>query len=144
MGRLAFLAIIAALISADAAAARTSSGLHHKSVGRVRIPRIHTPRLGGSRHRGHRIHTVSAPIRAGHVPSLHRTYIASDDIAPGDRPGLFKQGKEAGWGFSQGGARTMVGLYQRPPPPDIPGPQTLHDPEGRGAAGVSLSFKLGG
>lgn len=144
MGRLAFLTILALLVSADAAAARTSSGVHHRSSGHVRIPKIHTPRLGGSRHRGHRIHTISIPLRPSQPLDAHRTFVASDDVAPGAQPGWFKQGQEAGLGFAQGGGRTMVGLYQRPAPPDIPGPQTLHDPEGRGAAGVSLSLKLGG
>jgi hypothetical protein len=143
MGRLAFLTILALLISADGAAARTSTGIHHRSSGHVRMPKIHTPRLGGSRHRGHRLKTISVPVGRGPALGARRTFVASDDIAPGDHPGWFKQDKEAGLGFSQGGARTMVGLYQRPTPPDIPGPQTLHDPEGRGAAGLSLSFKLG-
>jgi hypothetical protein len=142
MGRLAILTILALLISADAATARISSG-HHRSGGHIRMPKIHTPRLGGSRHRGHRLKTISAPVRPSHAIGIHRTFVANDDIAPGDNPGWFKQGREAGVGISQGGARTMVGFYQRPAPPGIPGPQTLHDPEGRGAAGLSLSFKLG-
>jgi hypothetical protein len=143
MGRLAFLTILAILISADAAAARTSTG-HHRSNRHVRIPKVHIPRLGGSRHRGHKLHAISAPLRPSQPLDAHRSFAANDDVDPTGQPGWFKQGKEAGLGFSQGGGRTMVGVYQRPAPPGIPGPQTLHDPEGRGAAGVSLSFKLGG
>lgn len=144
MRRLAFITILAVLISADAAAARTTSIHHPRSGGHVRMPKIHTPHLGGRGHRGHKLHAISLPLRASEPLDAHPTFVASDDFAPGAQPGWFKQGKEAGMGFAQGGGRTMVGVYQRPAPPDIPGPQTLHDPEGRGAAGVSLSLKLGG
>ena len=73
------------------------------------------------------------------------TYRASDDESLPSHPGWFRseKDKEAGWGVHDGRTQTLVGVYQRPPQPDIPGPQTYHTAEGRGAAGLSLSFKLG-
>ncbi len=77
-------------------------------------------------------------------PAEKRTVAFHDDaitVAP-DRPGWFKAPDRAGYGVSKGGAETMVGLYTRPERPDLPGPE-LYQHEGRGAAGVSLSLKLG-
>lgn len=73
-----------------------------------------------------------------------RTLALRDDTPTGapDHPGWFKAPGKAGYGVSKGGTETMVGLYTRPQRPDIPGPQ-MYEREGRGAAGVSLSLKLG-
>ena len=97
------------------------------------------------RHHPHRI------MAAAHVryqpaakPAASRRPVAfqQDASAPPDQPGWFKTRDEAGWGFSQGRAQTMVGLYKRPERPDLPGPQIYHH-EGDGAAGVAISLKLG-
>jgi hypothetical protein len=75
-----------------------------------------------------------------------RTYRASsDDDGLPTHPGFFRseREKEAGLGLKDGATHAVLGVYQRPPEPGIPGPQTYSKPEGRGAAGLSLSFKLG-
>jgi len=75
---------------------------------------------------------------------VKRTVALRDDTAMSapDHPGMFKAPGRAGLGVSRGGTETMVGLYTRPEHPDLPGPQIYHN-EPRGAAGVSLSLKLG-
>jgi len=77
-------------------------------------------------------------------PAEKRTLALRDDQAAGapSQPGWFKAPGRAGYGVSKGGTETMVGLYTRPERPDLPGPQIYHT-EPRGAAGVSLSLKLG-
>jgi hypothetical protein len=74
-----------------------------------------------------------------------RRQIAMRDDSPTsapDHPGWFKAPGRAGYGMSNGKSETMLGLYTRPERPDLPGPQIYHT-EPRGAAGVSLSLKLG-
>ncbi len=100
---------------------------------------------------------MRSPVRVSHrrahrirlsAPHIRTTALGAplefvrDDSGDGERSGWFKASNQAGWGMSQGGAQTVVGLYQRPSPPDIPGPQ-VSPAEGRGAAGLSLSVKLG-
>jgi hypothetical protein len=65
-----------------------------------------------------------------------------DQAGPPGHPGLFKSRDSAGLGFDNGHTDAIVGLYKRPDHPDIPDNQVYrHD--SRGAAGLSLSFKLG-
>jgi hypothetical protein len=85
----------------------------------------------------------STPAATSSTASHERTLALME--APGGaprHPGWFKTPDEAGWGFSQGRTETMVGLYKRPEQPDLPGPQIYHQ-EGRGAAGLAVSLKLG-
>jgi hypothetical protein len=65
-----------------------------------------------------------------------------DPSGPPEHPGLFKGKDSAGWGFAHGDAETVVGLYRRPERPELPGPQIYHQ-ESNGAAGLSVSLKLG-
>ena len=134
------LAALAALICADAASAAAT----HVRFARHGLVRPHRTRHTTGRHKI-RIRAMTTAISPG-VARTARLYRADDAAGPPSRPGLYKSEKdrEAGWGFQQGGMHTVVGLYQRPAEAgDIPGPQTYHTPESRGAAGVSLSFKLG-
>jgi hypothetical protein len=106
-------------------------------------------------------HVVRAAKHSRHVrkgPIHHRSKAAAiaaaertgprdearfhDQGEPPGQPGLFKSKDSAGWGFDDGREKTVLGLYKRPDHPDIPDNQVYrHD--GRGAAGLSLSFKLG-
>ena len=138
MKPIAALAALAALLAADIASAAV-----------VRAP--HTARFQHAshiaRHHRARLQATATPLRApipvqGHV---YRASLADEAGAP-TSPGFYRSEKdrEAGWGFHDGGVHTVVGLYQRPAEAgDIPGPQIYHTPEGRGAAGLSLSLKLG-
>jgi hypothetical protein len=140
MTRVTILALALALVGADAAAAATLQASYHRSSGHMHAPRPrHSFRI--SHRRPHRIrlsapHLRPAPLGA---PGEFVRVADNDD----SKDGWFKSRREAGWGVSQGSAQMVAGLYQRPENPDIPGPQTLHTPEGRGAAGLSLSLKLG-
>jgi len=143
MRPIAALVVLAALFSADVAAAAGASAVHHRSPARHTAARLH--KASQTTHRRARQHpTRTATLTAANPPAEIRR-AADTDAEASDRSGWFKSEKdrEAGWGIHRGGSQTVVGLYQRPPQPDIPGPQTYHSPEGRGAAGLSLSFKLG-
>ena len=141
MKPIAVLAALAALLCTDAASAAVS----HVRFARHGMVRPHRARHTTGRHRI-RIRALTPSVSPG-VARTARLYRAADDEAGSpSSPGFYKseKDKEAGWGFQQGGMHTVVGLYQRPAEAgDVPGPQTYHTPEGRGAAGLSLSFKLG-
>ena len=140
MKPIAVLAALAALLCADAA----SAAVTHVRFARHGIARPHRASRGSHRHRI-RIRTLTPSVSPG-VARTARLYRTDDEAGAPSSPGLYKSEKdrEAGWGFKQGGMHTVVGLYQRPAEAgDVPGPQTYHTPEGRGAAGLSLSFKLG-
>ena len=138
------LALAAALLAADGAAAATrhvgdhSTSVHLRSL---TISARHPSRA--AHHRSRRLHLTATRIRplAPGAP----TEVANRTVSDAGHSGWFQSEKEkqAGWGSSQGGAQTVVGFYQCPAEPDIPGPQIYHNPEGRGAAGLSLSLKLG-
>ncbi len=140
MTRLTILAISLALLGADAATAATLQASYHRSSGHMRSPRLpHAMRA--SHRRPHRIRLSATHLRTATLGAPGEfVQVADNDDS---RDGWFKSGHEAGWGVSQGSSQMVAGIYQRPQQPDIPGPQTLHTPEGRGAAGLSLSLKLG-
>jgi len=139
MRRWGILTIVAALAFAGGAEARGLSGGRHRPAMHLRRP--HLGRV--SHRRSHRLHAISQSSVAASAAAPVRTYAANDVAGAAGQPGWFKSDHEAGWGMRDGGTRTVVGLYQRPAQPGIPGPQIYHDPEGRGAAGLSLSLKLG-
>ena len=144
MKPIAALMVLAALFCADVAVAAGGAEVRHRSPVRHPSPRLHkASRTTHHRPQQHATRTATLGA-AAHAPA--GVYRAADtDTDRSDREGWFRSEKdrEAGWGVHDGATQTVVGLYQRPPQPDIPGPQTYHSPEGRGAAGLSLSFKLG-
>ena len=143
MKTIATLAVLALLAGADAGLAAAAP--HHSTTRRA-TARLHKVSRISHRRRAHQ-HPPGTLARDGENARPTGVYRASHDEAGApSSPGFYKSEKdrEAGWGFRQGGLHTVVGLYQRPVEPgDIPGPQIYHTPEGRGAAGLSLSFKLG-
>jgi hypothetical protein len=145
MKRLGWLVVFVGIAGAGGVWAKAPpphKPLHHRNVvalAHVSYRRGHKP----ASQNGH-----AAPAKAQHAaspaPAGDRTLaMMQDPSGPPDHPGWFKSHDEAGWGFSQGHTETVVGLYKRPYEPQLPGPQIYHDPEGRGAAGVSISLKLG-
>jgi hypothetical protein len=136
MRRTTILALAAALLTADAAAAATLPADGHPAASRLRTATLPAPRLG----RGRRLN--AGLVRVSTADPAVPAEFGGPGPGDGDKDGWFQAGREAGWGIDQGGAQTVVGLYQRPAQPDIPGPQ-VSPVEGRGAAGLSLSFKLG-
>ncbi len=135
------LALGALLAAQDAGAAAI-----HARTAPHRAMRVHQVRH--LRHRPRiRLYANAASLRAPARAAGAASYRPSaDETGASTRPGFFKSSAdhEAGWGFHRGGMKTVVGLYQRPAEAgDIPGPQIYHTPESRGAAGLSLSFKLG-
>ena len=143
MKTIAALSVLVLLAGADVAVA--APALHHPAA-RHPAARLHRVSRVGHRHRAHQ-HPPGPLARDDEGVHAMQGYRAADDQAGApSSPGFYKSEKEheAGWGFRQGGVHTVVGLYQRPAEPgDIPGRQIYHTPEGRGAAGLSLSFKLG-
>ena len=143
MRPIAALAVLTALFGADVAAAAGASAIHHRLV---RHPTVRLHKISLSAHRLARQHPTRTATLSPAADLPTRVYRSSDtDSDASDRAGWFRSEKDrqAGWGVHDGATQTVVGLYQRPPQPDIPGPQTYHTAEGRGAAGLSLSFKLG-
>ena len=68
----------------------------------------------------------------------------NDDIVPdSDHPGWLRDRDHAGWGWSGRHVETVMGLYKRNPDPDfLPNADIIQG--GHGAAGLAVSFKLGG
>ncbi len=93
-----------------------------------------------------RRHVIRAHMSAAAAAAVNarptRVSLAEADTGPSETPSWFKEKDKAGYGWRDGGAETMVGVYRRPSQPDLPAPKIR--PDGAGAAGVSLSFKLGG
>ena len=139
MRPIAILAALSVLAAADVAAAAASPAAHAATA------KVHkASRIVRHRPRQHALRVTTTPSATTDAPAgVYRT--AESDQGLPTHPSWFRSEKdrEAGWGVNDHGTQAVVGLYQRPPHPDIPGPQTYHNPEGRGAAGLSLSFKLG-
>ena len=92
--------------------------------------------------RGPPAHHMSPLALAG--ANQHAAPITADgsDMLPGsDHPSWLRDRYHAGWGWREGRSETVMGLYRRPAPPILPGPDIIQ--EGPGAAGVSMSIKLG-
>ncbi len=152
MKRILGLVVLLGLAGADAALAKAvaTNGprpLHHQSaLLALAGSHSHASRIG-HRHKAYahglsKGHALTAAIQKTQPQTDAAAYREADLSGPADHPGWFKGKREAGWGFSNGRAEAMAGLYQRPGQPDIPGNQVYHQ-EGRGAAGLSLSLKLG-
>jgi hypothetical protein len=140
--KLLWILILVGLAGTDAASAKPAPARHHpRSVAGVAHVSYRHGRTPSARHRSRSAPAVVAP---GATPRRERTLaLVQDPADPPQRPGWFKGHDEAGWGFTQGRTETMVGLYRRPEEPQLPGPQIYHQPESRGAAGLSISLKLG-
>lgn len=136
------LAMLAALTAADAASA---------------APRTHRPAVHARRaviHHRIRLARTFQPVRHGMSPlaltsaqeSGRATRVAAADgqvLPDTDHPGWLKDKDHAGWGWSDGRAETVMGLYRRNPRPAfVPDADLIQG--GRGAAGVAVSVKLGG
>ncbi len=142
MKAIAALAMLAALFGADVAIA--AGAVHHRTQAHHAAVRLHkASQTSRRRARQHPTMTTSPSAAAEAPAGVHHTADADADAS--GRAGWFRseRDRQAGWGMRQGATQTVVGFYQRPSQPGIPGPQTYHTPEGRGAAGLSLSFKLG-
>lgn len=111
-------------------------------------PRHHPPAHRHAHAQTHRRLMASAHVSyatpARPASSARRPIaLSGEPSGPSEHRGWFKSHDEAGWGFTEGRTETVVGLYKRPEQPDLPGPQIYHGPEGRGAAGLAISLKLG-
>jgi len=142
MRRITILALALALVGGEAATAGTLQASYHRSSGHVRMPKLHHYSFRVSHRRPHRIRLAEPHLRTATL-GAGGEFVRTADSEDAPKDGWFKSQREAGWGVNRGGAQMVAGLYQRPGQPDIPGPQTLHTPEGSGAAGLSLSLKLG-
>ena len=145
MNPIAILAALAALACADVAGAAPAAKAPHRTAAHATPARLHKASGAARRRpRQHALRTTNLDAASAEDPaSAYRTRDADQGL-PG-QPGWFRseKEKEAGWGVDDHGTRVVAGIYQRPPQPGIPGPQTYHTPEGRGAAGLSFSLKLG-
>jgi hypothetical protein len=122
------IAFAAAVSLAAGAAAWAKPPPHHQHK------RHHRP-VAAAAHVSYAQSARSAAKRASYAHSEEASGAPS-------RPGWFKSDGREGYGVSHSGAETMVGLYTRPSEPDLPGPKIYHE-EPRGAAGLSVSLKLG-
>lgn len=103
------------------------------------VRRVHRVPL----HRRSRLAALAAPQSDEGQPRDTARFQEAEASGPSQQPGLFKGRHEGGWGFSNGQMTTVLGLYQRPETSDaIPQNQVYHG-DSRGAAGLSVSFKLG-
>jgi hypothetical protein len=120
-----------AAVGSDAWAARPAQHHHHAASSKFR----HGLRTAA-------FHRLGAPeSQQGAV--VERAAYSQDEAGPTDRPGMFKTHDAAGWGVAEGGGQAAVGFYKRPEETGVPAPQ-MYQHEGRGAAGLSFSMKLGG
>jgi hypothetical protein len=151
MKRLVWLSLLLGFVASDVVWAKPppprQHGSHRAIVALAHMSYQPSPprhgRKAQARTGAHGKPAASTPAATSSPASRERTLALLE--APGGaprHPGWFKTPDEAGWGFSQGRTETMVGLYKRPEQPDLPGPQIYHQ-EGRGAAGLAVSLKLG-
>lgn len=138
------LGLVLLLSLAGAGAAWSKTVVHRPRHGIVHRVRIAAHPRHGHRQPGRRRlrATATNSTRPGDARAHDAARVQADASGPPAHPGWFKGDHEAGWGFSNGRATTVVGLYQRPLAPDIPADQVYHT-DSRGAVGLSLSFKLG-
>ena len=113
--------------------------------------KAHPHRLIKASHRKAVTHTPRGHVVRAHMSALAaeqdkvrqtRVNLTEADTGPSETPSWFKTKDKAGYGWRNRGTETMVGVYKRPEEPDIPGPRIV--PDSKGAAGISLSLKLGG
>ncbi len=87
-----------------------------------------------------------SPLARANGQAQYRVADGGGDInlspSESETPGLIKGDGVAGYGWSNGKTQTVMGVYRRPPEPNLPQKDWI--PEGRGAAGVSVNIKLGG
>ncbi len=138
------LALAAALFAAEGAAAAARHVGDQRASAHLRgltVVSRHSSRVS---HRHNRRPHLAATLVHLPAPAKPIEVVNRTDGDAG-HSGWFQSEKDksAGWGSSQDGTQTVLGVYQRPAHPDIPGPQIYHNPESRGAAGLSLSLKLG-
>jgi hypothetical protein len=145
MKRFWWLVVLVGIAGAGGAWAKPTPQ-HPHARPRAVVALAHVSYRHGHRTAGHTGHAAPARVHAAApaATASERTLaLMQDPAGPPQHPGWFKGHDEAGWGFAQGRTETVVGLYRRPDEPQLPGPQIYHQPEGRGAAGLSISLKLG-
>ena len=137
MKRLIPLTIIATLSVAGAASAAQTTPAHH-----ARRPAVHhAARL--IRVDDVRINHGMSPLALANASDRRDRRSDDDAVLPGpDHPGWLKDRDHAGWGWSDGRAETVVGLYKRNPDAEFLRNSDLIQ-GGHGAAGLAVSFKLG-
>ena len=137
------VALIGAIGLASAVAATPTVRAHRAEAAPAhRMVRIsHRRRTSPAAH-GHIIRAHMSAAAAAATPRPTRVSLGQEDTGLSETPSWFKEKDKAGYGWRDGGAETMVGVYRRPDQPDLPAPRIR--PDSAGAAGVSLSFKLGG
>ncbi len=85
------------------------------------------------------MHHISALARAaGQRTGFEQV---ANTTSPPEGVGFIKDHDRGGYGVKKGRDEAVLGLYRRPPDPNLPTP-TMYE-EGKGAAGVSMSIKLG-
>ncbi len=138
------IALLGTLSSAPAIAATTAKAHRAAPPPSHRMVRASHRRYSARPARGHviRAHMSAAAAAAAAGPRTTKVSLADEDTGPSTTPSWFKGKDKAGYGWRDGGAETMVGVYRRPDQPELPAPRIR--PDSAGAAGVSLSFKLGG
>ena len=123
-----------ALCASEAGAAPVRRAHARASLGAHRIHRLRTTRV---------LHHYSAQARAnGQAPGMQRIATGASEPGQSDEVGFIKDADHAGYGMKKDNTEAVVGAYRRPPDPNLPATDMFH--EGKGAAGVSWSVKLGG
>ncbi len=74
-------------------------------------------------------------------PKTNLAHIVEDVPGPTEEPGWFQAQGKTGYGWRNAETQTMFGVYGRPPMPLNLGPKAA--PEGKDAAGMSVSVTLG-
>ena len=143
MTRILGLVLLVTLLGSGAAWPRTL--VHkpphphaHKARTTAHTRTTHTVRRGPVHHRSR----AAALAASGPAKPHGQARFQEEASGAPEHPGLFRSKTSAGWGFDNGRNGAVVGLYKRPDHPDIPDNQ-IYRHDGSGAAGLSLSFKLG-
>ena len=133
------VAIAAASLAlcASEAGAVPARGAHARArVGAHGVHRLRTTRV---------LHHYSALARAngaGRVQRISTGAADGESAGRSDDVGFIKDADHAGYGMRKDNTEAVLGAYRRPADPNLPATDMFH--EGKGAAGVSWSVKLGG
>ena len=132
------IAVAAASLAlcAGEAGAAPARGLHARAVAH-RTHRLQTTRV---------LHHYSALARAngqaGRLQRISATSSERESARRSEEIGFIKDSEHTGYGVRSNDSEAVVGAYRRPADPNLPSTDMFH--EGKGAAGVSWSMKLGG
>ena len=129
------LACLLAILMAFGAESAIARPAHHPRAIALR-PTIHVRGARRTRRRSTRVLYVSRASDLGLTPAANGDVDASPDGAH-----FIKDKSRAGWGWQGSRSETVLGVYKRPDDPSLPPPDMYQ--AGKGAAGVSMSIKLG-